>query len=55
MALAILLFVFFIVVVMIAFFVFPPTGWVSWFYHEELNEQDSSQGKTESPKPDQKS
>ena len=34
MALAVLLFVLFIVVLMIAFFVFPPTKWVEWFYNQ---------------------
>jgi hypothetical protein len=32
MALAILLLVFFVVVVMIAGFVFPPTKWLEWFH-----------------------
>jgi membrane protein YdbS with pleckstrin-like domain len=32
MALAILLFVFFVVVAMITLFIFPPTKWVQWFY-----------------------
>ncbi len=35
MALAILLFVFFIVVAMIALFIFPPTKWVQWFYNTD--------------------
>ena len=35
MALAFLLFVLFAVVLMIAFFVFPPTKWVEWFYGSE--------------------
>jgi hypothetical protein len=35
MALAFLLFVFFIVVVMIAFFIFPPEKWVQWFYTKD--------------------
>ena len=32
MALAFLLFVFLIVILLIAGFVFPPTRWVAWFY-----------------------
>lgn len=55
MALAILLIVFFVVVMMIGFFVFPPTSWVSWFYHEELNEQKPKPGTSEPSQPDQKS
>lgn len=35
MALAFLLLVLFLVVVMIALFVFPPTKWVQWFYSQE--------------------
>ena len=35
MALAFLLFVFFIVVALIALFVFPPTKWVKWFYNTD--------------------
>jgi hypothetical protein len=35
MALAILLFVFFVVVAMIALFIFPPTKWVQWFYNTD--------------------
>jgi hypothetical protein len=35
MALALLLFVFFVVVAMIALFVFPPTKWVQWFYNTD--------------------
>ena len=35
MALAFLLFVFFVVIAMIALFVFPPTKWVQWFYHTD--------------------
>jgi hypothetical protein len=31
MALAVLLFVFFVIVVLIGLFVFPPTKWVEWF------------------------
>ena len=31
MALAVLLFVFFIIIVLIGLFVFPPTKWVEWF------------------------
>jgi len=31
MALAVLLFVFFIIVVLIALFIFPPNKWVEWF------------------------
>ncbi|MEP6963090.1 MAG: hypothetical protein ABI995_13505 [Acidobacteriota bacterium] len=34
MALAFLLIVFFIVIVMIAFFVFPPTKWLEWFHNQ---------------------
>jgi hypothetical protein len=40
MALAILLFVFFIVIVMIAFFVFPPSKWLEWFYNESDDKKD---------------
>jgi hypothetical protein len=35
MALAILLIVFFLVVAMIALFIFPPTKWVQWFYNTD--------------------
>jgi hypothetical protein len=35
MALAFLLFVLFSVVLMIAFFVFPPTKWLEWFYGKD--------------------
>ena len=31
MALVVLLFVFFIIIVLIALFIFPPTKWVKWF------------------------
>lgn len=31
MALAVLLFVFFVIIVLIGLFVFPPTKWVQWF------------------------
>ena len=31
MALAVLLFVFFIIVILIALFIFPPNKWVEWF------------------------
>jgi hypothetical protein len=31
MALAFLLFVFFVIIVLIGLFVFPPTKWVEWF------------------------
>jgi hypothetical protein len=31
MALVVLLFVFFIIVVLIALFIFPPNKWVEWF------------------------
>jgi hypothetical protein len=31
MALAVLLFVFFCIIVLIGLFVFPPTKWVKWF------------------------
>ena len=34
MALAFLLVVLFLVILMIAFFVFPPTKWLEWFYNE---------------------
>lgn len=44
MALAILLFVLFMVVLMIALFVFPPTRWLEWFYSTE----DDSQAKPKS-------
>jgi hypothetical protein len=46
MALAILLFVLFIVVAMIAFFIFPPTKWVEWFY--DNNEPASSEKEAKS-------
>jgi hypothetical protein len=35
MALVFLLFVLLIVVAMIAFFIFPPTKWVQWFYNQD--------------------
>jgi Na+-driven multidrug efflux pump len=35
MALAFLLLVLFVVVLMIAFFVFPPTKWLQWFYGQD--------------------
>jgi hypothetical protein len=31
MALAVLLFVFFVIIVLIGLFIFPPTKWVQWF------------------------
>lgn len=31
MALAFLLFVFFVIIVLIGLFIFPPTKWVKWF------------------------
>jgi hypothetical protein len=31
MALAVLLFVFFVIIVLITLFIFPPTRWVRWF------------------------
>jgi hypothetical protein len=31
MALAVLLFVFFVIIALIGLFVFPPTKWVEWF------------------------
>jgi hypothetical protein len=31
MALAVLLFVFFVIIILIALFIFPPTMWVKWF------------------------
>ncbi|MEO8097803.1 MAG: hypothetical protein ABI811_08890 [Acidobacteriota bacterium] len=34
MALAFLLVVFFFVILMIAFFVFPPTKWLEWFHNQ---------------------
>ncbi|MEI9813905.1 MAG: hypothetical protein WDO18_15240 [Acidobacteriota bacterium] len=41
LALVILLFVLFIVVVMIAYFIFPPTKWVRWFYNQEGGQDDN--------------
>ena len=35
MALAVLLFVFFVIVVLIAFFIFPPNKWVEWFVKKD--------------------
>ena len=35
MALAVLLFVFFIIVLLIAFFIFPPNKWVEWFVNKD--------------------
>jgi hypothetical protein len=35
MALAVLLFVFFVIVVLIALFIFPPTKWVEWFVKKD--------------------
>jgi hypothetical protein len=35
MALAVLLFVFFVIVVLIAFFIFPPNKWVEWFVNKD--------------------
>jgi hypothetical protein len=35
MALVVLLFVFFVIVVLIAFFVFPPNKWVEWFSNKD--------------------
>jgi hypothetical protein len=35
MALAVLLFVFFVIVVLIAFFIFPPNRWVEWFVNKD--------------------
>jgi len=34
MALAVLLFVFFVIIALIGLFVFPPTSWVKWFASE---------------------
>jgi hypothetical protein len=34
MALAVLLFVFFCIIVLIGLFVFPPTKWVKWFAND---------------------
>ena len=35
MALAVLLFVFFIIVILIALFIFPPNKWVEWFVNRD--------------------
>jgi hypothetical protein len=35
MALAVLLFVFFVIVVLIALFIFPPNKWVEWFANKD--------------------
>ena len=35
MALAVLLFVFFIIVILIALFIFPPNKWVEWFVKKD--------------------
>jgi len=35
MALAVLLFVFFCIIVLIGLFVFPPTQWVKWFAKDD--------------------
>ena len=35
MALAVLLFVFFVIIVLIGLFVFPPTKWVKWFASDD--------------------
>ena len=35
MALAVLLFVFFVIIVLIALFIFPPTKWVKWFASQD--------------------
>jgi hypothetical protein len=40
MALAFLLLVFFLVIAMIAFFIFPPTKWVEWFYNNDEEKKD---------------
>lgn len=39
MALAFLLFVLFVVAMMIAFFIFPPSKWVQWFYGDSKKER----------------
>ena len=46
MALAVLLFVFFIIVLLIAFFIFPPNKWVEWF----VKPPGPNQGKKEEKK-----
>ncbi len=43
MALAFLLVVLFFVVLLIAFFIFPPTKWVRWFYNQEGGQDDHIQ------------
>lgn len=40
MALAVLLFVFFVIVLLIALFIFPPNKWVEWFVKPEAKKQD---------------
>lgn len=40
MALFVLLFVFFIIVVLIALFIFPPQKWVEWFVKSDSAKND---------------
>jgi hypothetical protein len=39
MALAFLLVVFFVVVLLIAGFIFPPSKWLQWFYGDDKRER----------------
>ncbi len=39
MALAVLLFVFFVIIALIGLFVFPPTKWVEWFRESEQSKK----------------
>ncbi|MFM2125243.1 MAG: hypothetical protein RL328_1694 [Acidobacteriota bacterium] len=40
MALALLLFMFFIAIVMVTLFVFPPSKWLEWFYNNPDEKKD---------------